>query len=1379
MIKGTSTGKAAWGFALLFVVLCVGFGPGSLSAQTTGKRFTEKELDNNPKLTPGLRKLILAYENYIGMYPTDKKSVAYLIDAAGRFRDMGDDKTGISVFERVLSQKALNRKDRAYTHFQIMEAYKNLGNHAARKAWAHRLARADVEREDQLKAKQFIFSAGNDEAKALQDAGKFDEAGDAYARLAVMNPDHESAPDAMLVAARMFEQADKKGKAAQTYERFYYTYPDYKDASGGTALDALEGAAALYGELGDYRHTADAVERILTAKPEHKKRKLYLNNLASIYSLLKDHNNAIRVRQTFIASYPKDAKAGGYLWDIARLRGAAGQRRAQLKEFERFITQYPGDVRAIEANYLVGVDRMTGRQKAIEKAESVEAERLLALARPRFERAISLHDSLEAKKEQSGDLKHGLASALQVAKMDSANYYAISWIGSSNFSADSVKKKKAMERASRMYVKIASFPYIPTRYEAFYKRGQLFEDFSREYLRQPRPDTAITYDQISRVFAINAVAEGFLRLAMDNVYRKQIVSAYETKKGLIDSIAASDPDITKQKAHTYWIQRTRDRLRVIPRVVDSLRFNTIGYEADLLVADARVKIPERLNNAWPKFQATQRELYRKDPRLEYGHRMQVFDRYLAPMVYGKDSTDTTSMVSRFRKLITDGQRLDAPEAWVSYNRGRLRLVYAARSNFFRVVADGGVGGLRQQVADQDRTSDRVRIIIEGLPQLDLSVIKRPVTPKPLKLPKQPVIPRDLKAWMKAGGDVKALAARVKKFKKDVKWRIANHKWLLHLYKKNSKKYVEKLRKLRDDHQARNKVVYGRAKTQVQEFMATTRKTQQYRYYIAGLLTKTASALERDVVFGYRVGYSDRDKRAVRDSALYNAIRSAEQTDSIFRDVQALRFAYQARRDSSKEGSPKFVFLNYLVQPYASMADSFRSTAINRYLHVYEGRDSLYNVGLEHEVVQRALVRLKQLDPTFGHRMVPVMFTFVTEDSTALWKATSQIDKKKPNAWKAPGFDDSKWLPAVKGGMPGGLIGPMGADAVATVVPDTSATTAAIPDSLAGDSIYAAPVAVVAPPRERIDGFPETGNLNMRDIWSTDGGDTVYFRYSLALPPSFSELPDSLRERTTPRPLIRKVTITITADDDYVVYVNGQNTTVRDGRRNPDWKQAHTYELLKDQFFIGDTVNVIAVFARNEDNQRFFPHADRTTFGMMARIEVEMGIPLDIYELLYKPPEPEPVFAFLLTHADSMMLADTTKRHFRTPLERDNWLTCRRTTLRATWMDSVLTPWRVRKSQEQVTKLDTQVVQLRRWLLAEARMAQQRIAEAAGRAIGVEDEPDVDAGGETAPGGAPGGTEEFESSGGDPTDPGGAEYAPSGMGDRAGDRMDRARSTGDR
>lgn len=1321
--------------------------------------FTFEELERNSKLTPAMRKLILAYENYIELYPDTEQAKDFLIDEAQRFRDANDEGTAISVFQRVLQRSDITQADRAYTHEQIMDAYRKTGDYASQEEWAHRMSVADVGPEKQQQAKDFIFQAGYNRAKAAEDESDFAEAAQAYERLAVRNPDHDQAPNAMLKAAQMWEDAHDMTRAALTYERFYYTYPDYQDpVSGRGSLAALETAAAIYAEQDDYRHTADAVERILAASPNHPDRKKYLNNLSSIYALVKDYNNAIRTRQEFIASYPDDPNAGSYQWDIAEYRGLVGQRQQQLAEYEAFVRNYPFDWRAIKANYEIGMNRLNVSERSTTQGDTVEANHLVSLARTHFERAVVLHDSItERTAGDGGDLMNAIHSLSEISKMDSTSYYSITLEGSPSFSADSARKWETLQDASQTYLKLANYGYPPVTFEALFNRGRILEDFAYEYLKQPRPDSAVTYDEILRTFAINAVSQTILRDVAAPAYEKQMIEFYEQNTAEIDTAANEVDEEELRTIHHYWLDQARERLVSIPAIVDSLTLNTIQYEADLLVLDAQQKIPERFESAWTRFAEEHRQRYQDNPRLVFGDKQQVFDLGVSPLVYGvsRDTLidgvpatipDTTAMVPRFQEIIEKGAEIG--EDWQVYNRGRLRLVYAARSEYYKQVADDAVhSGLSDQVTALYNQSQELVSTIESLPSLDLSSLGEPPTRPDLTPPEPPQRPPGEPATWPQEVALKFIKD-FKQYQEDVQ----NLQARIRRYQRNVERYRERRQALIERQTQAYRGVLQDAGEKAREFGQVALQTQLFRISTESAIESALLAHERDIAFGDSVGYSVDDMRAVRDSALAFGFESARGVDSLYQVMFAVRAQYTEKRDvdTGGEGTPAFQVANNLVTGYAAVADSFRTATIRRYLYVFEGRDSLFAAGLEHPTVQSAITRLRELDPTFGVITVPMTFTFVTEDSTGLWRASAYIDPNKPDSWRDMEFSDSDWVPAVRAP----LAWYHSHEYVEPPQPEPTSyneNDSALSDSLSTDAVieeteFSEQVADVSarPSGEPLYGFPEQGNLNLTAIWTPMGSDTVYFRRSIELPPRWNELPDSLRTPEAPKPVIDKATITVTADDDYRVYLNGQVTNARDQSASVDWQQAQTVDILKDQFFVGDTANVFAVQAINETNIDRIPNTDVESYGFLARIDIQMSIPYTIYEALYKPPEPEPSFEIALTPADSLILADTTGYYFSTESQRREWIDCRLREIHASWEDSVLVPWRISRVQTDIANVDSSMAQSQRWLIEQKREAETRLAEAAGAAMGADFGTSTDT------------NDDFDDTDGDPSSDGGAD-----------------------
>jgi hypothetical protein len=530
------------------------------------------------------------------------------------------------------------------------------------------------------------------------------------------------------------------------------------------------------------------------------------------------------------------------------------------------------------------------------------------------------------------------------------------------------------------------------------------------------------------------------------------------------------------------------------------------------------------------------------------------------------------------------------------------------------------------------------------------------------------------------------------------------------------RYRQRAVELQQSTAAQFRGVVEEARAQSQVFSQYSLETQKYRMAIELVIDRTNAAYRNDIAFGDSVGYAENDKRAVRDSALVGIDKSARSLDSLYLVTAETRQYWETQRDSAEggEASPAFSVLNNLVTQYAALADSFRSTAVREYMFIYRQRDSLFTAGLEHPVVKNAIARLRAIDPTFGIQTVPLTFTFVTEDSTGLWRVSTETNRQNPDAWRAVGFNDSTWAAATRGTIPPVEFAEVDESAGDSGTPSASADS--VGGAAAGDSLQAAPQVAET---TKIFGF-KASNLNMTNLWAESPADTVYLRYKLQLPPRWDELPDSLSEPGRRRPVVRRATITITADDDYVVYVNGEVTPARDSEGRVDWKNARKFEILKDQWLVGDTANVIAIRAQNEKRVDRVPGTDTTTYGVMARIDIEMDVPLYIYEALYRPPEPEPTFTLVLSADDSAKLTDTTMTYFRTAEERDRWQECRVRTLKAVWEDSVLIPWRMQREEAKKADLDSQIVRLTRWVRERQEEARGRLAREAAREAGMED-----------------------------------------------------------
>ncbi len=1217
--------------------------------------------DEDP-LSPNQFRMIQALDNYLEQFPTGENAKEFEMLKADYYIEFGQFQRGINDFARWLNRADLTQDNRAYAHERCMGATDNLKDYAQKEIWARRMAVADVPEASQRKAKDFIFLSGFQLAKAFQDTGQHLEAAQAFERLAVKNPDHEEAPQALSVAAQEYEIAGEKRRAALTFERLYYTYPDYTFPGGQPSLEALNQAAAIYfTDLGDLRHYADVVERILAADSNHEEKITFLLNLSKVYGDIKDYSNAIRIRQDFISAFPNDERSAEIRWDIIALQREAGLAEQALATLRDFVMQNPGDRRAIEALYTLADDLMdsyTSRrrdsddrraqgQSVMASEFAIQASEFQMSARDYFIQAYSLNDSLSNIEGHATDDHHARLSAVQVARMDSAIYAKVSFADSNTFSSDSAAKWESLTTLRDIYLKVANYGVPSTTFFSLYQRSKALEDYGHAYLNQQRPDTAITEPEIFQTITTNGLSGRYYELAVDD-YQKNVIDYYEANREQVESVA-------EDTTYLDWVTRARQRIEGLPALRDSLQRDVISYEANLLVLTVTESLLRQIEEAWVKISSDpeRQQIYQEKPYIEFAHRQSIFDQFVAPVINGRNEADTSAYIPAFGLIIRDGVQFGYDSVWVTYQQDRLRGIYGTTSRYHDRVSYMGVDAMAERARiSLSQSAEFLVTDALNVPRFDASRIPpMPESPSstPPEMPPPPAQyagqnPTEfIPIWAKEDKDAAlAYVAVLRGFGNKIKrWKRS-----LNNYRRASQRRKDTIERLKEEQAESGRQFIETLKLRNVEFRDEVGLNHRYRAAAENVVSHARDSYKHDIAFGDSVGYAETQRRAVRDSALEYSANSSAAFDSVRGQVEELFNHYKSQADTMSEAAGiGFTMVNNLVQAFSAFEDSFAASSMRGYQYIYDGKDSLFNVGIEHPHVLRAIERLKALDPTFLVQTIAKTYTISTEDTSGIWRVSSRAPRN--DSWREPTFDDSLWAVASMGRM-------------ITV------------DSL--QSQFTAP--------------------GVRPIWDASGTDTIFIRGNIQIPPGWGSLPEELIGPEQPKPVVNSIILRITADDDYRVFLNGNPTTAM---QNPsgrvDWPRVSRFELLKDQMFSGDSLNTIAIIARNETRINRSPNSDPSTYGLMAELVIETEIPFDAYRELYKPPVEEIVYECSLTLADSSMMADTLV--FPTPSDVAMYSDCRCRELEAFWTDSLKVLPKLALFRSEAARLDSELVELRR------------------------------------------------------------------------------------
>jgi tetratricopeptide (TPR) repeat protein len=150
-------------------------------------------------------------------------------------------------------------------------------------------------------------------AESYEKLEKWLQAGDNYTELVKRYPGSKYAPDALFNSALDYEKSDRVNKAAESYETIVNNY-----SSSDKAKDALFNLGFCYEKLGKMDKMAETNERYSLMYPGEKDVEAMLLRSAAFYARTGMNDKAIIVYKNFIRRYPKTPKSIEALFMIAK-----------------------------------------------------------------------------------------------------------------------------------------------------------------------------------------------------------------------------------------------------------------------------------------------------------------------------------------------------------------------------------------------------------------------------------------------------------------------------------------------------------------------------------------------------------------------------------------------------------------------------------------------------------------------------------------------------------------------------------------------------------------------------------------------------------------------------------------------------------------------------------------------------------------------------------------------------------------------------------------------------------------------------------------------------------------------------------------------------
>jgi cellulose synthase operon protein C len=438
-----------------------------------GEKNKKYEFDVNDsitaeELTVSDNRLIEAYENYIKISPNDSNAARFLAAIGGIY--FNKKQFGIAnKYLKTLLARFPGDEGQNLARSQLMDSYFARGQYLSAESIAKKIMADSASSEDQIKHAQRRFSdAIFKNAEQYKKNGKHFIAALEFTRLSE-EATFEDRPNyiniALMNAAVEFEQVNEHEQAVKSYKRII----DTNSKDNEYVYKSLINTAFDYGELKQYKSSAETFEKLYVDYKDSTDAKQYLSNAGKYYEDSKSWKDAIRVNYEFANRYPDDPSAKDILFGNAAHYLKLDDIDNANSIYDDFTRKYPDDVRVVQA--------YTERGKYYLEKENIQ------IARVEFQKAVDKNEEFKRSEKPANDYWAG-ESVYELIKLQKKDYQQVTFRWpESNIKAQQARKRAMLTTLVENYQKLISYR-SPRSFEAPYRIAEAFEHFADTYSKQ-------------------------------------------------------------------------------------------------------------------------------------------------------------------------------------------------------------------------------------------------------------------------------------------------------------------------------------------------------------------------------------------------------------------------------------------------------------------------------------------------------------------------------------------------------------------------------------------------------------------------------------------------------------------------------------------------------------------------------------------------------------------------------------------------------------------------------------------------------------------------------------------------------------------------------
>lgn len=416
-------------------------------------------------LTPEENRLIVAYDNYIKLFPQGEYTPNFLAAAGGIYynhKKFAEAK----IYFQTLVKRFPGAEEKSLAMRSIMDSYFALGKFRDSEIIAKRiLSEENISDEQREFASKRLAQAIFKNAEFLEEQGDYFSAANEFVRI------YQEAPtEPMMVQAALFnggrnyEKVKDWVRSIATFDTLVTAYPKSE-----YAIESLERMADGYKELEEYVLVGQTFERVFNDYNDSEAAELSLYNSSFYYEKGEDWENAIRVNNIYIANYPTQAFSIDLFFKNAEHYLKMDNILEANRIYEQFAQRYPDDPRTVEAFYRRGNYYLDNDQEALAKVEYNKA----------IDRSESFRrDGKDPNPFIAGEAVNKLADILH------REYTSIELVQpQSNINAQQARLRSLITELNSTYSKVLTFG-SPRSFEATYNIARSYEEFASIYVNQ-------------------------------------------------------------------------------------------------------------------------------------------------------------------------------------------------------------------------------------------------------------------------------------------------------------------------------------------------------------------------------------------------------------------------------------------------------------------------------------------------------------------------------------------------------------------------------------------------------------------------------------------------------------------------------------------------------------------------------------------------------------------------------------------------------------------------------------------------------------------------------------------------------------------------------